>query len=269
MCDLEGPVLSRLINEEKRRVLFLTYEKANWLIFQDAYPQLLIYHYSTRLGKPMFHLLKHFHVSSFMETEWNDYWCNRDTERLLISLIINEQNVIQRPVLEHPFFKKNVFDAPLFFLQDWLHFSCVLFPTMHGRLFGASVNGFKSVTKRIDLGKRLADILFNAELFPYIYRFAENIAHTGSRMDYERFLQSGYDSHIPPLRRVYPAILHQPRPDYDWSLSHRVKRKWFSKKIKHVHPIHLTDWYLDKQEQLQTMAMLKEVFKRDKSRKKV
>ncbi len=264
MCDLEGPALSRLVDGDKRRKLFFTYERANWLIFQDAYPQLLIYHYSTRLGKPMFHLLKYFHISSFMETEWNRYWRNKDKERLLISLIINEQNVIQRPVIEHPFFKKHVFDTALFFLQDWLHFSCVLFPTLEGRLFGASVNGFKSVSKRIDLGKRLADILFHEDIFPFIFRFAKKISHTGSREDYERFLQQNYKSDTPPLRRIYPVILHPPRPVADWSLSQKLKRKWFSGKVSHRHPIHLTDWYADKREQLQTMAMLKEVFKMGK-----
>ena len=39
MCDLEGGLLSHLLTKRFRRQLFLTYEEANWRIFQDAYPQ--------------------------------------------------------------------------------------------------------------------------------------------------------------------------------------------------------------------------------------
>lgn len=262
MCHLEGALLSRLLEPEKRRELFHAYERANWLIFQDAYPQLLLYHYSTKAGKPMFHLCKYFHISLFMEAEWDFFWHRKDMNRLMISLIINEQNVIQRPVLENSVLKKKVFHTANFLFQDWLHFSFVLFPTMEGRLFGASVNGFRSVTKRIDLGKRLADILFDETLFPDIYRFAANTPHTGSNADFEQYLSWKQPVTTPPLHSVYPVIRHQRGKVYDWSLSTKLRRKWFSKKITHRHPIHLTDWYKDKQEQLQGLALLKEFFSR-------
>lgn len=66
MCDLEGKSYSSLLTKQYRSYLFLTYERANWLIFQDAYPQLLLYHYSTKIGRPLFHLLPYFHVSARM-----------------------------------------------------------------------------------------------------------------------------------------------------------------------------------------------------------
>lgn len=42
MTDLKNPLYSSLFHEEFRHRLFMTFERANWLIFQDAYPQLLI-----------------------------------------------------------------------------------------------------------------------------------------------------------------------------------------------------------------------------------
>ena len=73
MCDLEGEWFRSLLSDEYRASLFLTYERANWYIFQDAYPQLLLYHYSTILKRPLFHLLSYFFVSDFMIREWNGF----------------------------------------------------------------------------------------------------------------------------------------------------------------------------------------------------
>ena len=109
MCDLEGSLFLHLLSKEKRKLFFLTYERANWLIFQDAYPQLLLYQYSTKKNKPMFHLLKYFQVSSFMEREWNYFWKHRDLQRLLFSLIINEQHVIHKPLICHSYYQKRYF----------------------------------------------------------------------------------------------------------------------------------------------------------------
>ncbi len=109
--------------------------------------------------------------------------------RLTTALIINEQNVIHTPVIEHPVYKKKVFHSLIFSFQDWLHFSCVLFPTCGGEVYGASVNGFKSLSKRINLGKRLARILSHPRLFPYFFEFAEKTPHTGLEYDYEQYFK--------------------------------------------------------------------------------
>ncbi|HYK72281.1 MAG TPA: DUF2515 family protein, partial [Pseudoneobacillus sp.] len=200
MCDLEGEYFSKILEPTFRTQLFLTYERANWLIFHDVYPQLLIYDYSTKLNRPLFHLLKFFQVSNFILREWNLYWKNQDQQRLMNSLIINEQNVIQKPVIEHHIYKKKVFHSVAFQLEDWFHFSSVLFPTRNGEVYGASVNGFRKLGKRIDLGKRLADILFQSKLFPMFYEFAEKQVHTGSRYDYEQYFVTKTYRKTPYLR---------------------------------------------------------------------
>ena len=189
MCDLEGSFFPHLLEPTIRKQLFLTYERANWLIFHDVFPQLLLYQYSTKINRPMFHLLPYFHVSIFIQKEWYRYWKEADKNRLTTALIINEQNVIHTPVIQHPVYKKKIFHSLIYTLQDWLHFSCVLFPTCGGEVYGANVNGFKSLSKRINLGKRLASILFHPRLFPYFLEFAKKTPHTGSRYDYEQYFR--------------------------------------------------------------------------------
>lgn len=250
MCDLEGVHLPKLIKKKFRNKLFLTYERANWLIFHDAFPQLLLYHYSTKIKQPMFHLLKYFHVSSFMECEWGYFWKEKNGDRLMNSLIINEQNVIQTPVLNHPDYKVKVFYSPLFLVQDWFHFSAVIFPTCNGKLFGASVHGFKSVTNRIELGKKLASILFHKELYLGFMEFSLSTVHTGSRYDYERYSYYRVKRSTPFLRCTYPIIHHQIHERCDWSKKTSIKEQWRQISKHKYSSIEVTDWYKNKQRQL-------------------
>jgi hypothetical protein len=259
MCDLKDHFFEGLLEPQTRRQLFLTYERANWLIFQDVFPQLLIYQYSTKIQSPMFHLLPYFHVSTFIQAEWNKYWKEKDRERLTTALIINEQNVIHKPVILHPIYKKKVFHSAIFNFQDWLHFSCVLFPTLGGEVYGASVNGFKSLSKRINLGKRLAKILTHPRLFPYFYEFAEKTPHTGSRRDYEQYFKLKTTRKSPILRAAFPIIVHHQHEYEDWSKQRKINPVWLHFAARHRHPIHLTDWYYEKTNQLELMALLHKV----------
>ncbi|MGJ7909407.1 DUF2515 domain-containing protein [Neobacillus sp. LXY-1] len=253
MCDLEGSTFRQLLSPQIRKQLFLTYERANWLIFHDVFPQLLLYQYSTKSGRPLFHLLPYFEVSSFIQKEWIRYWKEKDQNRLTTALIINEQNVIQTPVIEHPIYQKKVFHSFLFNFQDWLHFSCVLFPTCGGEVYGASVNGFRSLSKRINLGKRLASILFHPRLYPYFFEFAEKTPHTGSRSDYEQYFKLKTPGKTPILRLTFPIVEHHQRATVDWSKHRMVSPTWLYGPARHRHPIHLTDWYYNKAYQLQLL----------------
>jgi hypothetical protein len=206
----------------------------------------------------MFHLLRYFNISAFIQKEWVRYWKDNDKKRLTTALIINEQNVIQTPVIEHPVYRSKVFNSFLFYLQDWLHFSCVLFPTCGGEVYGASVNGFKSLSKRINLGKRLASILFHPRLFPYFFEFAERTPHTGSRFDYEQYFKTKTGRKTPLLRTTFPVISHHQRKYQDWSKERVVLPVWLYFPAHHHHTIHLTDWYFEKSNQLQLLLSLKQ-----------
>jgi hypothetical protein len=260
MCDLQGEWFPRMIDPAIRQRLFLTYERANWLIFRDAYSQLLLYSYSTKTNTPMFHLLKFLDVSEFMEREWSFFWEKRDKKRLLIALIVNEQNVIHEPVIKHHVYKKRVFNTFMFSFEDSFHFSTVVFPTCEGELYGASVNGFKSVSKRINLGKRLADILFNPRHYPLFLEFALNTEHTASRYDYEKYLPFHKKRDTPYLRSTYPIITHHYHKHNDWYKERKLQREWLVKDVIHKHPIHLTKWYIQKQKQLHALISVKDLF---------
>ncbi|PKG24092.1 DUF2515 family protein [Niallia nealsonii] len=256
MCDLQGSWFSNILEPEKRAQLFFTYEEANWLIFQDAFPQLLLYDYSTKYNRPLFHLLKYFSVSSFMEKEWNLFWENRNQTRLMTSLIINEQNLIEKPIIKNPYYKREVFHSLAYLFQDFFHCSSVLFPTLKGRLYGSCVTDFTSLNKRIEFGKELANILFYPDLYEEFYQFSILRTHTGSRGDYERIIYPRHKRDTPILRLTYPVVKHEKKEMMDWMGLRRKKRAWQSPLAKKQKPQDLTTWYRDKQEQLHAFIKL-------------
>ena len=228
MCDLEGICLSHILTKRFRRQLFLTYEEANWRIFHDAYPQLLLYHFSIKYNKPLFYLCKKLYVTAFMEKEWGLFWRNRNERRLAYALIINEQNIIQKSVIQKRFF---VFHSIVFLLEDQLHHSKVLFPTCNGELYGFSVSHFQDVDARIHLGKKLYELLFSPNLFAYFYQFTCHTEPSGSRYDYGQYNRSVIKRRTPMLRVVFPVIYHPPIITDQWDIRCKVKSKWFRKPI--------------------------------------
>ncbi|WP_419881178.1 DUF2515 family protein [Peribacillus sp. B-H-3] len=250
ICDLQGYWMPRILSPEYRHSLFMAYEEANWLIFRDAFPQLLLYHYSTKLRVPLFHLSRYFCISRFMEEEWFRYWRERDGTRLMYSQIINEQNLIEEPVIKNKNFKIPVFRSLLFNIQDHFHYSTVLFPTVNGELYGASVSNFRRADARIELGKRLASILFSKDLFQDFYLFSLKTEPTGSRYDYERFFPYYKLRETPFLRLAYPLISHKNRSIGQWDQKRKIKKSWFSPPSI-TEEVLLTSWYKEKQKQLQ------------------
>jgi hypothetical protein len=258
MCDLAGDWMPRMLDDSMRRRLFMTYERVNWLIFLDAYPQLLMYEASLQEERPLFYLLKAFNVSVFMELEWEMFWQHKDKTRLNTSLIINEQHVIQKPVIEHPYYQTRVFYTLPYQFQDWLHFSTVLFPTIEGDLFGFSVHGFRQPQNRITLGRRLYWLLFQPHLLSRFLQFAIETEPTGSRYDYENYLITPKRRETPYLRMVYEVVQHDREGGADW-LRKSKSLKSFYKPIKIPPPYHLNDWYEKKVRQLQIGILLKEL----------
>jgi hypothetical protein len=249
MCDLEGNWFPRILSRELRERLYLTYERANWLIFSDAYPQLYLYELSKHMKKDLTYLLPYFYISPFMQNMWKRFLKYQDKEELFISLIINEQNLIQRPVIEHPVYRDKVFKTWLFLLQDWFHFSVVLFPTRTGQLYGCSVHAFRKITSRIELGKRLGTILFNPKFHHQFHDFSLAVPHTGSRHDYEQFVFQIKEKDTPTLHAAFPIIDHHRRDVKGWGATNKELRKWM-KPCKSTKKIRITDWYTKKQKQL-------------------
>jgi hypothetical protein len=187
MTDLKGEFLSKLLSEKEQHQFFSFLERGNWLIFQDAYPQFLVYEESLRTKKPLFHLLRFLHVSTFMETLWNCYWITKNRQILTIALIINEQSYLEKRVIRNKYYQQTVLDTIHFKLQDLLGLSHILFPydmtaNGHRKLLGQTLRHFASLEERINLGKRLFSILLDHE--QKLSEWAGSIPHTGSRKDF-------------------------------------------------------------------------------------
>lgn len=259
MTDLEGRWFTLALSFQQRFPLFYTYELANWMIFQDAFPQLLIYELSSYYNKPFFHLLKEFHVSCFMEAEWERFWQEGDEKRLVTSLIINEQNLIQQPVVQNHVLRKKVFKTIVFSFQDLGHFSCVIFPTLDGKLYGSSVHGFQKLSNRIELGKKLAALLFSKDYYEKFYEFSQYTEHTGSRYDYEKNIKEGLVRETPLLRSVYPVWKHEEQEAIDWVFKRgKHIKKWSRTKDENTAIYEeMTKWFIHKQHQLHGLIALK------------
>lgn len=194
MTDLKGDLLSRLLSEKERQQYFDFLERGNWLIFQDVYPQFLLYEASLQRQANLFHLLPYFHVSVFMQAIWDHFWRGRDPYLLAIALVINEQSYLEKRVIQNPKYQDTVLNTIDFHLQDLLNLNQILFPCYQAdekgsaqtlQLIGQSLHHFASLHERIMLGKRLYNLLFTDSHVLYnVVQWAETHSHTGSRKDY-------------------------------------------------------------------------------------
>ncbi|HWO75281.1 MAG TPA: DUF2515 domain-containing protein [Bacillus sp. (in: firmicutes)] len=211
MTDLKGDLFSNLLTEKEREAFFLFLERGNWLIFQDVYPQFLLYEESLRRKRCLFHLLHHFNVSAFMETIWNQFWKHGDPYILAVALIINEQSYLEKRVVQNPIYKKSVIDTLEFKLQDILSLNHILFPFKYRQsddkalLIGQTLHHFSSLHERILLGKRLYSLLFeNRKRLQKIVDWAASQPHSGSRKDYWPHL-------FHDVRESLPGLLYKKR----------------------------------------------------------
>ncbi|WP_281889371.1 DUF2515 domain-containing protein [Paenibacillus sp. YYML68] len=205
MTDLRGELVPFLLDEDQRRWVFSFLERANALIFRDAYPQLLLYDASKVCGRPLFHLLPLFGVSRFMLPVWELFWLEQQSALLTVGLITNEQHYIEERVVRNPAYLHNVIDTLFFQAQSLLQLNQVLFPYADQdgglKLAGVTVDHFSSVHARIEVGKKLYAILFGLpEVYEGARRFAFAHRHTGSRADMLPQLFSAVRQDAPPTR---------------------------------------------------------------------
>lgn len=188
MTDLKGELLSSLLSNKEKRSFFTFLERGNWLIFQDTFPQFLLFQESLQRNKPFFYLFSFLNISKFMETIWTYFWNHPNTWILTIALIVNEQSYLEKRVVQNPLYKNEVFNKLEFKLQDFLSFNHILFPGIRQskiHITGQTLHHFDSLHERILLGKRLYTVLFkNKETLKDTEEWAICHPHTGSRKDY-------------------------------------------------------------------------------------
>ncbi|WP_035432130.1 DUF2515 domain-containing protein [Bacillus sp. UNC322MFChir4.1] len=247
MTDLKGELYTRLLSEKDQLTFFSFLERGNWLIFQDVYPQFLLYEQSVKRSKNLFYLLPFFHVSTFMETIWNYFWRTGDRYTLAIATVINEQSYLEKRVIQNEHFKKTVLNSIVFKLYDFFRFNHILFPFYKDEtkqktlLFGDTMKHFTSLHERILLGKRLYSLLFRREnILQRVINWTHDHPHTGSRKDYwphlfydvnESFSRAFYERRIKNCQlRKGANRLYSPRLIYAWKdLNHEEAESedWF------------------------------------------
>ncbi|MNO38741.1 hypothetical protein D3C76_288500 [compost metagenome] len=145
MTDLRGSRVCDILDEEAKRMMYRFLERSNALIFQDAYPQLLLYIKSRELGSSRFHLLPYFHVSRFMRPFWERFWIDRGSALLTVGLIINEQNYVEKRVVRHPYYQKYVTDKAYFHISSITGLNQIVFPLMENCEFVEAGEGNESL----------------------------------------------------------------------------------------------------------------------------
>ncbi|MDQ1912104.1 DUF2515 domain-containing protein [Paenibacillus sp. GD4] len=248
MTDLKGELLPYLLNAEQREHVFLFLERANALIFQDAYPQLLLYQASRRAGRPLFHLLPSFHVSAFMRPIWEVFWEYGDSALVTVGLVINEQHYIEERVVQHPFFREKVLDTFFFTTQSVLQLNQVVFPYgetegQRLRVAGLVLEDFNLLKERIEVGKKLYAILFGIPVvFEGARRFAFGKRHSGSRADYWPHLYAAVRHQAPVPSGQLKERLEggELRPGADPLYSPYLTSAW---KDRELAPIERGDWF--------------------------
>ncbi|MBS4204005.1 DUF2515 family protein [Bacillus sp. FJAT-49754] len=249
MTDLKGDLLSRLMNEKTRETFFSFLERGNWLIFQDAYPQFLLYRECLRQNRNLFYLLPYLNISVFMEVMWNQFWKKRDCYLLAIALIINEQSYLEKRIVQNPLYKNKVLHKFEFVVQDLLSFNHILFPFERGghkgektALSGQTLRHFDSLHERIMLGKRLYSLLFyHKEQWEKAFHWAVSHPHTGSRKDYWQDVFNDVNDGLPGAAftrrlkgcklRTGAHRLFSPKLEYAWkNVEHKEAElgDWFN-----------------------------------------
>ena len=252
MTDLKGELLTKLLPEKDQKAIFSFLEHGSWLIFQDVFPQFLVYDLSVRSNQEMFHLLPFFHTSTFMETIWRYFWHSGDSYTLAIATVINEQSYLEKRLIQNHHFKKTVTGTVSFKMYDFLRLNNILFPYCAGEneektsLAGATSRYFTSLHERILFGKKLYSLLFQREnMLSGVMKWAHEHPHTGSRKDYwpdlyndvnESFPRSLYKRRVkncvlrkgalrlysPSLKYAWPNTPHEDAESGDWFEDWRV-----------------------------------------------
>jgi hypothetical protein len=186
--------------------LFLFLERANYLIFYDAWHHVV----SHLMGRP----LAPGRTPRFVHEAYARHRRNGDERCLVFDLIENEQNYIEHRVVHRAGFERA--RALVSFFESVGAERSMRFGGLDS---GITVGGFASLHRRIATGQRLFDVVLRDRgRRDELYVWARAQAHTGSRADYGGRATVG-------LRRAWPvatvraldAGIHAPaEPDPRW-----------------------------------------------------
>ncbi|MDQ0228893.1 DUF2515 family protein [Metabacillus malikii] len=232
MTDLKGDMIRQFISSRLKHKLFHLLERANALIFHDAYPQLLLYELSKSDNTSYFYLAPRFQISRFMPPVWEYFLISNNSPLLTLALITNEQQYVESHLMNS--FKKesNLFSSLPFILQEKLGLTHVIFPYKRYQflrkfsLAGLEIHRFPSVHERIITGKKLYSILFSKLYYRSCLQYAFEQTHTASRKDYwpHQFSNNSDAKEIysPTLQEAWPDLQHTFDSTTDWFTNTKI-----------------------------------------------
>lgn len=248
MTDVKSSLLVSVLSHSQQVSLFQFLERANALIFHDAFPQLLLYKKSKEDKTSYFHLLPSFSVSKFMIPIWSSFLNNKLTSKdLSYALITNEQQYVEKHLMSLSHTKQSVLQTFTYIMQEALGFTHVIFPykkysfLRKYSLAGVEVRNFHSVQTRIQIGKKLYHILFSKPVYSSIFEFAKKHEHSGSRSDYwphEFSLNKDQQKIISPsLTQVWENVPHHFPKKQDWYTKFSQIQSWKNEGKADIHDI--------------------------------
>lgn len=155
--------------------LALLLERGNYVIFDDAWRH-VIGHLRRREGRPP---IAGCSTTRFMTEAWARYEREGGERQLVLDLVKNEQNVIERRVVHNERFAPGLRFLQLIELsgrEGPLHFP-------GGDLPEIRVGGFAELTLRIEAGRRIFDEVVGPHR-DRLFEWAMTHEHTGSRAAY-------------------------------------------------------------------------------------
>ncbi|HTJ45889.1 MAG TPA: DUF2515 family protein [Kofleriaceae bacterium] len=201
MSDLARQVERMPLMKSAIENLFALLERANWLIFHDAWWHLGCH----LLGRP----LERPRVPEFMI----EAWARRSSEReLVLDLVHNEQHLIEHRAVHHPDLAEGA--RLLAMIEQSGREKPLVFPIPDAP--SISVGGFADLSKRIDTGRRIYDqVLADRDRRDALWAWARAHPHTGSREVYGGKPGPTIRAAWPPARaRSIWAGVHEPmEPD--------------------------------------------------------
>lgn len=191
------------VSADAMTALVLLLERGNHVIFDDAWRHVIGHLRRVRGLSP----LPEEASSVFMRDAWARYEREGGERQLVLDLVHNEQNVIERRVVHNERFGPGLRFLQLIELsgrEGPLHFPNV------AELPEIRVGGFAELARRIDAGKRI----FDGVVGPHrdaLFAWSMEHPHTGSRAAYG-------DPETPRVRDVWPpaalrardAAIHSP-----------------------------------------------------------
>lgn len=173
MTDLRRVIDDRRTHEDAKPIfenLFFLLERANFLIFWDAWHHVLTH----RLDRP----LVPGRTTQFMRDAWARFDRQPDERALVLDLVHNEQHFIERRVAHNPRFARGLVAAVGLELtgnDQALHFPGL--PDVE-----IKVGRFRDVARRIDAGRRIFDeAVADRRQRDALFVWCSKHPHTGAR----------------------------------------------------------------------------------------